>query len=97
MNFQRMLKLPSAFLPLMMSCAALAVVLAHLRVSGLGREADEGAAAHVFQLLMLAQIPLIALFACRRGPAAPKNAVTVMALQACAALVAILPVWWFGL
>lgn len=97
MNFQRMLKLPGAFLPLTMSCAALAVVLVHLRVSGMGHEADEGAAAHAFQLLILAQIPLMALFACRRGPTAPKNTVAVIALQACAALIAILPVWWFGL
>lgn len=97
MTILGMLKRPSAFLPLTMSCMALAVVLAHLGVAGIGREADEGAAAHVFQILMLAQLPLVALFALRSAPAAPKHAAAILGLQIGAAMIAIFPVWWFKL
>src|SRR5215217_6790854 len=38
-------KQPSALVPLAMSCAALAIVLGHMPMSGVGREADEGAGA----------------------------------------------------
>jgi hypothetical protein len=54
---------PSAFLPLAMSLAALAIVLGHAAVFGIVHEADEGTAAHLFQLLMAAQVPVVAFFA----------------------------------
>ena len=60
------MKQPSAFLPLAMSLAALAMVLGHAAVFGIVNEADEGTAAHIFQLLMAAQIPVVAFF----GPGA---------------------------
>lgn len=97
MNFMKMLKLPSAFVPLAMSCAALITVLVHLQLSGVGREPDEGAAAHIFQLLIIAQIPLMAFFAWRFVPTVPKSAITVVVLQACAVAIAISPVWWLKL
>jgi len=40
------MRLPSAYLPLAMSFAALATVLYHIAVFGAAHEADEGAAAH---------------------------------------------------
>lgn len=97
MNFIRMLKLPSAFVPLAMSCAALITVLLHLRLSGVAQEADEGAAAHIFQMLIVAQIPFAAFFAWRFVPLAPKSAITVILLQVCAVVIAIFPVWWLTL
>lgn len=97
MNFRRMLKLPSAFAPLAMSCAAFITVLLHLHLSGLAQEADEGAAAHIFQMLIVAQIPFTAFFAWRFVPMAPKSAVTVILLQACGVVIAIFPVWWLKL
>ena len=48
------LKKPSAFLPLIMSFAALATVLVHIAIYGVARQADEGAAAHIWQVLMAA-------------------------------------------
>jgi len=54
---------PSAYLPLMMSLAALGLVLVHAAIFGIVHEADEGTAAHIFQLLMVAQMPLVAFFA----------------------------------
>jgi hypothetical protein len=50
-----LLKQPSAWIPLAMSLAALALVLGHALVYGVIHEADEGAAAHTWQLLE--QIP----------------------------------------
>ena len=91
------LKHPSALLPIGMSLAACVVVVVHVAVYGAAREADEGAAAHIFQLLVLAQLPLIAYFALRWLPRAPGQALAVLALQACAVIAAFAPVYWFKL
>jgi hypothetical protein len=88
------LKQPSAFLPLAMSLAALAMVLGHAAVYGVVHEADEGAAAHIFQLLMVAQIPVVAFFAIKWLPQAPKQALPVLALQAGAGIAAFTAVFF---
>ena len=62
MNFST-LKRPSALIPLAMSFAALSLVLGHIAFVGVAREADEGTGAHLWQLLMAGQIPVIAFFA----------------------------------
>lgn len=87
------LKKPSAFLPVAMSLAALAIVLVHIIMSGTARQADEGTAAHLWQLLMAAQIPIVAFFAIRWLPQSPRSALPVLALQAVAALAALAPVY----
>ena len=86
-------KKPSAFLPVAMSLAALAIVLVHVIMSGTARQADEGTAAHLWQLLMAAQIPIIAFFAIRWLPQSPRSVLPVLALQAVAALAALAPVY----
>jgi hypothetical protein len=91
------LKKPSALLPLAMSFAALAVVLGHVAMVGVAREADEGTAAHIWQILMAAQIPVIAFFAIKWLPRTPKQALVVLALQASAALAALAPVFFLNL
>ena len=88
-----MIRRPSAFVPVAMSLAALAVVMVHLIMSGTARQADEGTAAHLWQLLMAAQIPIIAFFAIRWLPRSPRSALPVLALQAVAALAALAPVY----
>jgi hypothetical protein len=92
-----MIKQPSAFLPAAMSLAALAVVLGHVLMFGAAREADEGTAAHIFQLLMAAQIPIVAFFAIRWLPRTPRYALPVLALQAGAALAALATVYFLNL
>jgi len=87
------LRQPTAVIPLAMSLAALAVVLGHIAVSGIAREADEGTAAHLWQILMLGQIPVIALFALMWLPRAPSQALLVLAMQAAAAIAAAAPVF----
>lgn len=93
MTLPRMIKQPSAFIPVAMSLAALATVLLHLARFGAAREPDEGAAAHIWQLLMAAQIPVIAFFAIKWLPRAPKEALPVLALQIGAVLAALIPVF----
>ena len=97
MTLSKMLKQPSAFLPVAMSFAALATVLAHVVMFGVVREADEGAAAHIFQLLMIAEVPIVAFFAIKWLPRSPTQALEVLVLQVGAALAALAPVFFFNL
>jgi len=80
-----------------MSLAALATVLIHIASYGVAREADEGTAAHFWQILMAGQLPIIVLFAIKWLPKNPKPALAVLALQAGAGLAALAPVFYFGL
>jgi len=97
MNLPSMLKQPSAFLPVAMSFAALATVLGHLAVFGVVREADEGTAGHIIQLLMVAQVPIVAFFAIKWLPRNPRPALRILALQAGAGVAALAPVFFFNL
>jgi len=49
---------PSAFLPLAMSLLAISAIGAHLALHGPARQPDEGAAAHIWQLLLAGQVPV---------------------------------------
>ncbi len=97
MRLLTVLKHPSAFLPVAMSLAALALVVGSIAMFGVVREADEGAVAHVWQLLMAAQIPVIAFFGFTWLPRAPRPALQVLALQAAAAIAALAPVYTLNL
>jgi hypothetical protein len=92
-----LMKKPSAFLPLAMSFAALATVLVHVAMFGVAREADEGTAAHIWQILMAAQIPIVAFFAIKWLPRTPGQALLVLALQGGAAVAALAPVFILNL
>ena len=91
------LRKPSALLPLAMSLAALATVLVHVALFGAAREADEGAAAHIWQLLMAGQVPIIAFFAVKWLPRTPRRALPVLALQVAAVVAALAPVYLLSL
>lgn len=88
---------PSAFLPIAMSLVALALVLGHVALFGVVHEADEGAAAHIWQILMAVQVPIIAFFAIKYVPLKPKQGLLVLALQIVAALMACAPVFFLKL
>ena len=79
-----------------MSLAALGVVT-YVAINGVIHEADEGTAAHLWQLLMAGQLPIVAFFAIKWLPQAPKQAVPVLALQAAAGLAAMAPVYFLQL
>jgi hypothetical protein len=93
MYVRELLRQPSAFLPIVMSLAALVLVLWVVATVGVVREPDEGTAAHVWQLLMASQIPIVAFFALRWLPSAPKQGLAVLALQLGAAIAALALVW----
>ena len=92
-----LLRIPSAIIPLAMSGVALATVVIHLVISSTAPATDEGAAAHVFQLMFAGQAPVVAFFAVKWLPRDPSWALLVMAIQAAAALVALAPVVIFDL
>jgi hypothetical protein len=87
------LKHPSAFLPVSLSLAALATVLQFVASHGTAPQADEGAAAHIWQLLMAAQAPIVLFFAVKWLPRSPRQALPVLGLQLGAALAAMAPVF----
>ena len=88
-----MLKQPSALIPVVMSFAALAVALGHIAISGVGRQPDEGTAAHLWQLLMAGQIPIVAFFVITSLPRRPRETLLILAIQAVAMLAAAAPVF----
>ena len=88
---------PSALLPVAMSLAALVTVLVHIALFGAARAPNEGASTHVFQLLIAAQVPIIAFFVARWLRRAPIQTLAVLAIQALAVVAALTPVWYFKL
>jgi len=93
MNQPSLLKQPSAFLPVVMSLVALSTIFVHIAFNGTAPQPDEGTAAHIWQLLMAAQAPLILFFAIKWLPQSPRQAAPVVALQVAAALAAMAPVF----
>lgn len=85
---------PSAWIPLVMSLAALLFVLGYAAIFGIARQADEGTPAHIFQLVMLAQLPIAGYFALKWLPRRPLQALLVLALQAVAWTAPIITVMW---
>jgi hypothetical protein len=90
-----LLKRPSAAIPIVMSLVALAIVIGYAAMFGTARQADEGTAAHLWQLLLAGQMPVIVFFAIKWLPAEPRQALLVLVVQVGAALAAMFPVWWF--
>jgi len=80
-----------------MSITALAIVLIHIVRLGTAREVDEGTSAHLWQILMAGQVPIIAFFAIRWLPRNPKPALLILAIQAIAGIAALGPVYYLGL
>jgi hypothetical protein len=101
-SFGRILKQPSAFIPLAMSLGALATVAVAAIVAAqhgghLGGEKDEGSAAHIWQLLMTVQMPIVLWFAVKWLRRAPRVTFGVLALQAGAWLASCAPVYFLHL
>jgi len=88
---------PSAFIPMLMSVAALALFLGAMAAGSVVREEDEGTIAHIWQLLMAGQLPVLAFFVFRWLPRVPRQTLRVLALQIGAALAAMAPVYFLSL
>src|ERR1700733_9986339 len=102
-SFGSIVRRPSAFVPLGMSFTALALLGgAYLFALATGhasleRQQDEGAIAHLWQLLMAGQLPVLIFFAIKWLPRAPKATLYVLALQTAAAVAAMAPVYLLNL
>ena len=92
----------SAWVPLLLAGAAIALLAGYFVTgphepnivveNGVPRE-DETAAARIWQLLMLAQLPAILFFAVKWLPRDPRRATMILGLQALALIAAALPVY----
>jgi len=101
-TFGAMMRLPSAFLPVAMSLAALAMVLCAVAVDlaqggAIAHDPDEGSIVHIFQLLMTLQWPIVLFFAVKWLRRAPGQTLRVLALQAAAWLAGCAPVYFLHL
>jgi hypothetical protein len=97
MTVRSLLRQPTGYLPIAMSVGALAMIGWFVAVHGAVHQPDEGAQAHLWQILVAGQLPLIAYFAFRWLPSAPRPALVVLALQAAVVVVlAVAPLWALG-
>ena len=97
MDFARLIRKPTAWLPLAFSGAIAGILLVAYLRHGLVRQPDEDAYAHLFQIFLALQLPLIAIFALKWIPQAPKPAALVLGLQIAAALAVCSPVYFLHL
>jgi len=102
-SFGAMVRRPSAFLPLAMSLTALTMLLVPIATTVISRhtpvshDPDEGAIAHLWQLLMTVQMPIVLFFAVKWLRRAPRPTVGILALQAGAWLASCAPVYFLHL
>ena len=97
---------PSAWIPVALALAAIALLGGYFVTgphepymvveNGVARE-DEGAIAHTWQLLMLAQLPCVLWFAVNWLPKDTKRALVMLAIQGTLFFAAALPVYLLGL
>ncbi len=97
MTVRVLIRQSTGYLPVAMSLGAFAMIVWYVAVHGVVHQPDEGAQAHLWQLLVVGQVPLIAYFASRWLPRATRPALVVLALQAAAfMLLAVAPLWALG-
>jgi hypothetical protein len=94
------LKRPSAYLPIILSLASLALVFGYIALYGTHPDPtphDEEPAARIWQLLMLAQVFGIGFFLLKWTPRQPRESLVVIVIQVIAFLAAWSPVFLIGL
>jgi len=96
-TFGTVVRQPSALVSLGLALIALALVVGHIAFFGVTHYADEGPTAHIWQLLMAAQLPALLVFGIQWVPKAPKQAVGVLGLLAAAILASMAPVYFLNL
>ena len=82
-----------------MSLAAFVLIIVYVVVLGIPnpRPKDEGAAAHIFQLLIAGQIPIIAYFTFKWLPKKSTQTLQILALQFISGAAAFFLVFFFEL
>ena len=89
-------KKASALIPVVMSLIALALGGVEISIHGMRPERDEGALAHLYQLLVVGQVPIISFFVFRWPRRAPLQGLRVVVAQAFALAAALVPVHMMG-
>lgn len=87
----------SAMTPIVLSLLAFGLVMVAVRTGWERGYQDEGALAHVFQLLIVAQVPFILSFIATANWKHGRHAAGLLALQTGALVLAFGPVAWFKL
>ena len=82
-------------LPILCSVLALALVLGNV-AAGVPPQEDEGTAAHPFQLLIVAQLPLVLLFLATSDWTRPMRLFLALTVQALALAAALGSLAWAG-
>lgn len=97
MTVRALMRQPTGYLPVAMSLGGLGMVVWFVAAHGVLHQPDEGAQAHLWQLLVAGQVPLIAYFTFGWLPRARRPALVVLALQVAAVmLLAVAPLWALG-
>jgi hypothetical protein len=93
-----LVKRPSAVIPIALALGVLAALLISFAIFGVPqREADEGTAAHLFQIWLVLEVMSVAFFAIRYLPQKPKQAFSILVLQVVAVIAACAPVFLLNL
>ncbi len=96
MNWQKINRI-SGFVPIGLSLIAFSVVIVAV-LTGCGKgDVDEGAGAHVFQLLVVAEVPFILLFVATADWTKVGRVAGLLALQTAGVVLAFAPVAFFKL
>ncbi len=94
----QIVKYPSAWLPVALALAVMALWVLQIAMHGPpARQADEGIAAHLFQIWLALEGVMIAAFAVRWLPRSLPSALPVLAVQLAAVAAACAPVLYFNL
>jgi hypothetical protein len=96
-TFGTVVRQPSALISLGLALTALALVVGHIAFFGVTHDPDEGPTAHIWQLLMAAQLPALLVFGIQWVPKAPKQAMAVLGLLVAAILASMAPVYFLRL
>ena len=91
----KMLRKPSAWVPIVMSAMALLLVVGYVVLFGVQKSTgDESAIARIFQLLLVGQVPIVGYFVIKWFPKHQKQVLQIVAIQILAALVPFLTVFF---
>ncbi len=93
----KLLKKPSAWIPIAMSLSVLALMLVVITHFGVpSRQEDEGTGAHLFQIWLLLEVFMITFFGVKWLPQKPSDALLILFMQIVAVLLACSPVRYFN-
>ena len=95
----KILKLPSAWVPIVLSITMLLIMVIIFSMSPIPpvRQADEGVGAHLFQIWLVLEIILIPFFALSWLPQKPKDALVILVIQIAFVFIVCFPIFYFKL